>query len=199
MGIMRGIVTVLLLVAVAVAVLFVDFTYKTFSLRSKDVRTDAVVVLAGGRGRVDEGIRLYRANQGRLLFLVGVDPAVRKEDLFRERRGQRGGGDVYLEQVSSNTMENALYARDLMARHSVRSITLITSRYHMKRATLIFRNVMPRDMTIIPHPVDSTNLKEQWWSDEGSLRLLLSEFYKYCTFRLFFSVTPEDLRPAAGG
>jgi uncharacterized SAM-binding protein YcdF (DUF218 family) len=182
----------------AAAVLFIDFVYKTFSLHPRGMRTDAIVVLAGGRGRVDEGIRLYREGEGRLLFLIGVDPSVRKGDLFRERPGQRSGESVYLEKVSTNTLENALYARELMVRHRVRSITLITSRYHMKRAALIFRNLLPPAIAIYPHPVDTANLKVQWWSHEGSLRLLLSEFYKYCTFRLFFSVAPEEMRPVVG-
>jgi uncharacterized SAM-binding protein YcdF (DUF218 family) len=177
------------------AILFIDFVYKTFSLRPRSVRTDAIVVLTGGRGRVDEGIRLYREGEGRQLFLIGVDPSVRKGDLFHEQPGQRGGGDVYLEKVSTNTLENAMYARELMARHGVTSITLITSRYHMKRAALIFRKLLPPAIAIYSHPVDSKNLKEHWWSHEGSLRLLLSEFYKYCTFRLFFFVTPGELRP----
>jgi uncharacterized SAM-binding protein YcdF (DUF218 family) len=184
--------------ALVTVVLFIDFAYKTFSLRPRDQRADAIVVLAGGRGRIDEGIRLYREGEARFLFLVGVDPSVRKRDLFREHPGQRGGENVYLEKLSTNTLENALYARELMASHDVRSIILITSRYHMKRATLIFRNVLPPDVAIHPRPVDSRNLKEHWWSHEGSLLLLLGEFYKYCTFRLFFFVTPEELRPMAG-
>lgn len=190
----RGIISLLILMVVTVAVLFVDFSYKTFSQRQRDTTTDAIVVLAGGRGRIEEGSRLYRENRSRWLFLIGVDPSVRKGDLFRERKGERPGDGVYLEKVSRNTLENALYAKEIIARHNISSIKLITSRYHMKRATLIFRNVLPKDIAIYPHPVDTKNLKEEWWNHRGSFRLLFSEFYKYCLFRFFFLFAPTELQ-----
>lgn len=199
MSIIKGLITISGIVLIVVAVLFVDFTYKTFSLRTREVRADAIVVLAGGRGRIEEGVRLYRENKVRCLFLIGVDPSVRKGDLFRERHGERNGEGVILEKVSRNTLENALYARELLARKHVASIELITSRYHMKRAALIFRNVLPKDIAIYPHPVDSKNLKEEWWNHSGSFHLLFSEFYKYCLFRFFFLFGPGELQPVPAG
>jgi uncharacterized SAM-binding protein YcdF (DUF218 family) len=194
-AIIKGIIFLLLLFLLTVTVLFVDFAYKTFSVRQNDKKADAIVVLTGGRGRVEEGIKLYRENQATWLFLIGVDPLVHKSDLFREYKGQRGGEGVFLEKVSRNTLENALQARELIIRKNVRSIKLITSRYHMKRAILIFQNVLPKDVAIYPHPVDSKNLKEEWWSHGGSFRLLMGEFYKYCLFRTFFLFAPGELRP----
>lgn len=194
MRLVRGLATLVVVLLVVAAILFVDFAYKTFSVKPREVKADAVVVLTGGRGRVDEGVRAYREGRGRFLFLIGVDPAVRKSDLYRELPGKRDGGGVFLEQVSANTLENAIYARDLLARHDVRSIILITSRYHMKRATLIFRNVLPRDVAIYPYPVASSNLREEWWNHGGSFRLLFSEFYKYCLFRFFFLFASGELR-----
>lgn len=197
MGILKGLCSLLTIVALVVAVLFVDFVYKTFSFRAREVQTDAIVVLTGGRGRVEEGVRLYKAQAGSALFLIGVDPSVRKGDLFRARRGERGGEDIYLEKVSRNTLENALYARELLEEHHVRSLRLITSRYHMKRSLLIFRSILPKDVAIYPHPVTAANAKDDWWSHGGSVRLLFSEFYKYCLFRFFFLFSPNELRTMA--
>jgi uncharacterized SAM-binding protein YcdF (DUF218 family) len=195
MGVLKGLFSLLVLALLVLSVLFVDFVYKTFSLSPREVHSDAVVVLAGGRGRIEEGVKLYQAGQGRLLFLIGVDPLVKKGELYQGK----GADDVFLEKVSRNTLENAIYARDLIARHNVSSITLITSRYHMKRATLIFRNALAKDVAIYQHPVDSSNLKEDWWVHGGSFKLLFSEFYKYCMFRFFFMLAPGELRPLPGG
>ena len=195
MTVVKGLFSLLIIILVILAILFVDFAYKTFSLRPRKVNADAIVVLTGGRGRVEEGIRLYRDNQARWLFLVGVDPSVRKGELFSEQPGMRNGEGVILEKVSRNTLENAIYARELVVRHQIRSLKLITSRYHMKRATLIFRSVLPKEVTIYPCPVDSSNLKEAWWSHGGSFRLLFTEFYKYCLFRVFFLFGSGELRP----
>ena len=194
MSLLKGLFSLLVLLLLAVSVLFVDFVYKTFSVSPRDVKTDAIVVLTGGRGRVEEGVKLYREGAGRKLFLIGVDPLVKKGELYRWERAD----NVYLEKASRNTLENAIFARDLLARHNISSIKLITSRYHMKRATLIFRNALAKDIAIYPHPVDSPNLKEEWWNHSGSFKLLFSEFYKYCGFRLFFLLAPGELRPLPG-
>ena len=199
MAVLKGLFSLVVLLALVLAILFVDFVYKTFSFHPRDVKTDAIVVLAGGRGRIEEGVRLYRDRQGERLFLIGVDPSVRKADLFREQAGTRGGDEVYLEKVSRNTLENALYARDLLLKSNTRSIRLITSRYHMKRALLLFRHTLPKDIAIYPHPVASKNQKDEWWNHGGSVRLLCSEFYKYCLFRLFFLLGPGELKNAAAG
>jgi len=52
-------------------------------------------------------------------------------------------------------------------------------------------------VAIYPYPVDSVNVKEKWWQHEGSFRLLFSEFYKYCLFRIFFLMAPGELRPVS--
>lgn len=199
MTVIKGLFSLLMLILLVLAVLFIDFTYKTFSVNRRSVKADAIVVLAGGRGRVEEGVKLYREHQARYLFLIGVDPSVRKSDLFRERRGEGESDGVLLEKVSRNTLENALYARDMLLKKEVRSILLITSRYHMKRSVLIFRNTLPKDIAIYPYPVDSKNLKEEWWSHGGSFRLLFSEFYKYCLFRFFFLFAPGELQSGTVG
>ena len=199
MSIVKGLLFLLVIILVALAVLFVDFAYKTFSVREREQNADAIVVLTGGRGRVEEGLRLYRENKGRWLLFIGVDRTVQKGDLLKRGEGERDENGIILEKVSRNTLENAFYARDLIVKKEITSITLITSRYHMKRATLIFRNLLPKDVAIYPHPVDSKNLKMKWWNDSGSFRLLFTEFYKYCLFRFFFLFASGELRPGIGG
>jgi uncharacterized SAM-binding protein YcdF (DUF218 family) len=191
---LKGIISLIILTSLLVAVLFVDFVYKTFSYSTRDMNSDAIVVLAGGKGRVDEGVRLYRTGRGERLFLIGVDPAVRKADLFVEKPGERSGEQVYLEKASRNTLENAIFAREMLLSHNVRSIMLLTSRYHMKRSLLIFRSILPKDIAIYPYPVSVKNGTDSWWSHGGSLRLLFSEFYKYCLYRVIFLFSQGELR-----
>ena len=190
----KGLISCLLLVCLLVAVLFVDFVYKTFSFNVRDLSPDAVVVLAGGKGRIEEGVRLYRQGKGERLFLIGVDPSVTKGDLYKETPEVRSSEQVYLEKISRNTLENAIFARELIVKNNVRSLLLITSRYHMKRSLLIFRNILPKDIAIYPHPVAVKNSAEAWWSHGGSLRLLFSEFYKYCLYRTVFLFSQGELR-----
>jgi uncharacterized SAM-binding protein YcdF (DUF218 family) len=194
MNIIKAFITLAAIGVCVLAALFMDFTYKTFSYRQDLHKVDAIVVLAGGKGRVEEGIRLFRDSCAVHLFFIGVDPAVRKTDLYRPGRGDPPTENVVLEKASRNTLENALFGRDLIVRSGVRSVLLITSRYHLKRASLLFRNALPPEISIYPYPVDTKNLKESWWSHGGSFQLLFREFYKYCMFRLFFLLAPGELR-----
>lgn len=195
MKILKALLSLVVITLLVVTALFVDFAYKTFSARPRTVQVDAIVVLAGGKGRVEEGVRLFRERRAQRLFLVGVDPTVRKADLYRQRPGDPSADMVLLEKTSRNTLENALYGRDMLQEKGVRSILLITSRYHLKRATILFRNALPQEVAIYPHPVDSSNIRQNWWYHVGTFRLLFSEFYKYCLFRFFFLFAPGELRP----
>lgn len=190
---LKGFISLILLAVLIVSVLFIDFVYKTFSFKVRELNPDAVVVLAGGRGRIEEGVRLYREGKGQRLFLIGLGPSVKKTDLYKESEGGRSGEQVFIEKVSRNTLENAIFARELISRNNVRSMLLITSRYHMKRSLLIFRSLLPKDIAIYPHPVASKNSTEAWWSHSGSLRLLFSEFYKYCLYRVIFIFSQGEL------
>lgn len=194
MNVIKAFISLFVVLLVVVTALFIDFTYKTFSFRQSPVKADAIVVLAGGKGRVDEGVRLYRERKAAYLFLIGVDPSVRKSDFYRPQPGEPSPDGVILEKISRNTLENAIFGRDIIMRQEVQSILLITSRYHMKRAAILFRNALPKELAIYPYPVDTRNLKEAWWNHGGSFRLLFTEFYKYCMFRMFFMFAPGELR-----
>lgn len=192
----KALLSLLVLAVLVLTMLFVDFVYKTFSAQPRQVQADAIVVLAGGKGRIEEGVRLFRERRAARLFLVGVDPSVRLSDLYRPGPGDPSSDLVVLEKASRNTLENSLYGRDVILQHKVRSILLITSRYHLKRSALLFRNALPNDVVIHPYPVDSARIKQDWWYHVGSFRLLFSEFYKYCLFRAVFLFAPAELQPA---
>ena len=194
MNIIKALLTLCVISSVVITALFIDFTYKTFSYRQNNRKADAIVVLAGGKGRVEEGVRLYRESRAKYLFFVGVDPSVRKSDLYRPKPGDPSAENVILEKSSRNTLENSIFGRDVIVSNGVHSVLLITSRYHLKRASILFRNSLPKNITIIPYPVDSVNLKESWWNHGGSFQLLFREFYKYCMLRMFFMLAPEELR-----
>ena len=193
MKIIKALLSFITITLLVITALFVDFAYKTFSATQRSVKVDSIVVLAGGKGRIEEGVRIFRDGCGKRLFLIGVDPSVRKSDLYRPLSGDPSADLVILEKNSRNTLENAIYARDILVSNQVHSVLLITSRYHLKRATILFRNALPRDVLIYPYPVDSKNIKENWWNHIGTSRLLFSEFYKYCIFRLYFMFSSGEL------
>ncbi len=194
MRILKSILSLAIILSIIILIMFVDFVYKTYTYKQKDIKTDAIVVFAGGKGRIEEAIRLFRTNKGEYLFLVGLDPSVRLKDIYQHKPKDPPIEKIILEKLSKNTFENALFSRDLLVEKNIKSIQLITSRYHMKRSSLLLRSALPKNVSIHSYPVDTANLKENWWSDKASLILLSKEFYKYCAIKLYLLLSPDELR-----
>lgn len=101
-------------------------------------RTDAIVVMTGGSGRVDRGVALLRAGKAKRLFISGVDRTVRPHELALMADAPpalfRCCVDLGREAVDtrSNADETARWVRK---RH-YRSVRLVTSAWHMPRARL---------------------------------------------------------------
>lgn len=167
------------------------FLYRTFSIESAPGVTDAIVVLTGGRGRVEEGFRMLVKGEGRLLVLLGVSPSVTPQDLFGNRLRGIDPQRIILEKGSRTTIENALFGRRVLQEQGVGSIRLITSRYHMVRSLLLFERLLPPGIRIIPHPVENRQMSSWRSLDPAAGRLLWSEMYKYWMYRLFFLFVPD--------
>ncbi len=117
----------------------------------------AIVVLAGGRGRIAAAGDIwnrYRERSGAdlglpVLYVSGVGP----QTTFKVIQGQLRPGvtevirpeQVVIENESTNTEENALWLARYARERSWSRVLLITSSYHMKRARLIFSRVLERD------------------------------------------------------
>jgi len=131
---------------------------------------DSIVVLTGGAKRADIGLGLLRKGSAKALILSGVDPGSDAAAIFfPEKISSAELGSIILEKGSANTYENAIETRGVLAGLKHKSIVLITSSYHMKRALMTFKQVMPPDVVIIAYPVES----------ESGFFLMFSEFIKY--------------------
>jgi uncharacterized SAM-binding protein YcdF (DUF218 family) len=146
---------------------------------------EAIVVLTGGRGRVEEGLRLMRATATGLLVVSGVhedadiDSIFIKAGITDDERAR-----IVLDKVSGNTYENAVQVRGIVREMGITSILLVTSAYHMKRAYSVFRKTLPGDVRIMPHSAPSPNFDEKrWWQGRGAW-LANVEFIKYCWYEL---------------
>jgi len=189
--ILRAALILITLLFGALALIFGTFLYQTWTIPHSEGKTDAIVVLTGGRGRVEEGYRLFMEQQGSLLILLGVSPKVTVEDLFGERGRKIDTSRIVLEKGSRTTIENALFGRKILQERGVRSIRLITSRYHMLRSLLLFERILPRGVRIVAHPVES-RVMNGWTNLQSSgLKILWSEMYKYWMYRMFFLIVPE--------
>lgn len=143
--------------------------------------TDAIVVLTGGRGRVDTGFQLLAMQRAEKLFVSGVNPMVEANDLTA--RVGLGNADLdcclVLGYAAESTSGNATETAAWMGAQGFSSLRLVTADYHMPRSLLEFRMAMP-GITIVPHAVASANVHtESWWQWRGTLFLIITEYNKF--------------------
>jgi uncharacterized SAM-binding protein YcdF (DUF218 family) len=144
-------------------------------------RTEAIVVLTGGSGRLAAGLRLLSEGYGRKLFVSGVARGVDVAALLRvaKRQPQELICCIDVGYAADNTAGNAGETASWLRAQGYRSITLVTANYHMPRSLLEFHRAMPR-IKIVPHPVFPRGFKlARWWQWPGTATLLVSEYTKF--------------------
>ena len=139
-------------------------------------RVDAIVVITGGKGRIEHAAALLAAGAGKRLLISGADPSVRKVDLVHRLGGKERlfACCVDLGSESVDTRSNAEEARRWLDRRGYRSIRLVTSDWHMRRARYEFNRELDRRITIIPDAVRT----------EPNFMTLFTEYNKYLLRRL---------------
>jgi uncharacterized SAM-binding protein YcdF (DUF218 family) len=138
--------------------------------------SDAAVVLTGGPGRIEHAIDVVKDHEARRLLVAGVDPSVTKPDLARRIPGSRPwlACCVDLGSESVDTRSNAEEAGRWLVRHNYRSVRLITSDWHMRRARFEFEKALGRKYVLTTDAVRT----------EPSFLTLFGEYNKYLLRRL---------------
>ena len=138
--------------------------------------SDAAIVLTGGSGRLEHGIDVLRARKAKRLLVAGADPSVTKHDLAARipASGALLKCCVDLGSESVDTRSNAEEAGRWLAKHRFRSLRLINSDWHMRRAQYEFRKVLKDKYVLVPDAVRT----------EPSFLTLFAEYNKYVIRRI---------------
>ena len=145
------------------------------------IKTDAIVVLTGGTGRLDMGLVLLETGFAKKLFVSGVALGVDVNTLLRVARRAPKELEccISVGYRADDTAGNATETANWVKERSLQSIRLVTANYHMPRSLAEFNSAMPH-IKMLPHPVYPTQFKRRrWWLWPGSALLLASEFNKY--------------------
>lgn len=145
--------------------------------------TDAIIVLTGGSLRIESGVELLADGKAKKLFISGVHPGIETPDELHLPHGAPGWTEccIVLGHAADNTVGNALELAEWLKRENYHSIRLVTASYHMKRALLEFRRILPPDIEIIAHPVFPPASHADGFSIFSSRpgRVVLVEYLKY--------------------
>lgn len=111
---------------------------------------DAIFVLTGGEGRIHEGFRAWSGGAARELYILGAGRRVPVARIVPDgfRIPAEALSRVHVEGWSENTLENAFSAKSAVGEGKFSSVILVTSDYHIPRAVLVFRKVLPPDVSL---------------------------------------------------
>jgi uncharacterized SAM-binding protein YcdF (DUF218 family) len=138
--------------------------------------TDAAVVLTGGSGRIEHAMDVLKDGKTKRLLVAGVDPSVTKVDIVRRIPGSGTLVKccVDLGSESVDTRSNAEEAGRWLAQHHFRSLRLITSDWHMRRARYEFEMALGNKYQLVTDGVPT----------EPSFFTLFGEYNKYVLRRI---------------
>src|ERR1700730_5899245 len=158
------------------------FVVSSYLIREDPSRpTDAIVVLTGGRQRLETGLELLAGGTAKKLFISGVNQRVARDELLRTLGPlpENAACCIVLGHTADNTFGNARETADWMREEGYRSLRLVTGWYHMRRSLLEFERAMAQ-VKIIPHPVFAHHVDpERWWNWHGAPLLVLGEYDKF--------------------
>lgn len=135
------------------------------------LRTDAVVVLTGAPGRFQRALDVLEQDKAKRMLVSGVDPSVRRSELEVAmnipKRLSRCCVD--LDKASVDTISNARETARWIAGHDFRSVRLVTSDWHLRRAQLELRHSLGNGVQIVGDAVPSQPSLTQLFKEYNKL------------------------------
>ncbi len=175
-------VTVVAVVFACAAVL-TDAPAEWLVLRDPPTSADAALVMAGDPDyeRTKTAARLLLAGQVRLLLLTGGEPgpgdsaeSLRQVALVLGVPGER----IRMEHLSHSTHQAMLAVRPIVEREGIRSLVVVTSPFHQRRASWAARRTL-RNVRVVSRPADPSFWRSQgWWKTRRGRAIVLSEYAK---------------------
>jgi uncharacterized SAM-binding protein YcdF (DUF218 family) len=155
----------------------------------KDLPRDAAnVCLAGGKFRVEAAYSLYANGVGDRMMIVGAGKKSTPQLLGRAHAdgatqsiSQERFSRIQVETESRNTIENAFaVARFMEQNPQVKTIVLVTSGYHMRRAQMMIQTQVHREIKLIPYTPPSDALNQgNWWHTWLGIEVTTVEYVKF--------------------
>ncbi len=176
----RFLIYSLLVLFLAWIIGFVLFNQKINSYQiDNQTKTDAIIVLTGGRNRIIEAVRLLDDGMAERMLISGVQENISPKDIEKRNAvNLTNKPEIEFEKQSENTVENAIKTNEWIKQNNINSIRLVTSNYHIPRSLQEFMSQNTK-LEIIINPVYSEKVSKKWWKNVGSFCLIASEYNKF--------------------
>lgn len=120
-------------------------------------KTDAIIVPTGAGGRIQRGLELLQNGQAEAMLVTGVDPEVKPAEFAAQFEVPAGLMDccVALGFEAVDTRGNASEAAQWVAVNDYKSLRLVTTDWHMRRAAYELSASLPDGVMVIRDAVPS--------------------------------------------
>lgn len=161
---------------------FVRFAEDVANLEIPEIteKSDAIVVLTGGKNRITQAVRLLQDGKANRLFISGVNPNISDEEILRVSGADKALFDCCIEigKDAKDTIGNGKEIAQWASAQNFKTLIVVTNNYHMRRSLLELYSATS-DIELIAYPVMNTDVKtENWYKDTPTLRTLINEFAK---------------------
>ena len=159
-----------------------------FLTKYNNIESPNIVILTGGANRIKDGLKIIEdfqnsKNINYKILVSGTGMGFTKSSL-KKKLGPNFNSHLIqccidLDGVSKNTLTNASETFKWTYVNDIKEFILVTSNYHMPRAILEFKNVMPNlkiyTYAITPKKHDIKN----WLSSYQTFSLVFTEYCKF--------------------
>jgi uncharacterized SAM-binding protein YcdF (DUF218 family)/glycosyltransferase involved in cell wall biosynthesis len=186
----KNVFSVIALYAVLFNSPLIWFAGKQLAVRHDPKIVDAIVVFSGDgessyinesyQRRALDAIRYYKSGYAPLIILSsGKDQTFSEVEIIRAlliRRGVPEQAIQILEKYPRSTHENVSLVKKILIARKVKSILLITSPYHSRRALWVWRKAMPEISLVAPVVVDTPQESMQWMATTKQIKVICYEY-----------------------
>ncbi|MFA5114245.1 MAG: YdcF family protein [Candidatus Margulisiibacteriota bacterium] len=162
------------------------FTFMADYLYARDSldRADLIIVLGGDNNgeRVAEAVTLYQAGYAPRLLMSGGPLAwhLTNAQWMKKQAVESGvpAGAIAQQDRSLSTLDDALLCLPLAKQFGCRTVILVTSPYHSRRASIVFKKVFaPEGIRVISYPVrQSVFNPDKWWTRYEDMTAVVWEY-----------------------
>ena len=167
------------------------FAGDQLAVRHDPTVVDAIVVFSGDgessyinqsyQRRTIDAIRFYKSGYAPLIILSsGKDQTFSEVEIIRSLLINRGVPEYAIEILGKyprSTFENVALVKKTLKEHGVKSILLVTSPYHSRRALWIWRRAMPELLVLAPAVTDTPSLSPMWSANIDQIRVIFYEYF----------------------
>ena len=150
---------------------------------------DAIIAVSGGdtTARTNQAVDLYKNGWSKILIFSGAaqDKTGPSNAAAMKVLAVSAGvptSAIYLDEYSETTKQNAENTQTIFTSRNIKSVILVTSGYHQRRASLEF-NKRTHDVIILNHPVlIDTDWSWWWWTTLRGWWLAVNEVARIIVF-----------------